>query len=55
MKDEMVRLLDDDDYKSQMISDLKDVCQRLGTPGCSGRVATIVAEMTRLKEQLKPC
>jgi lipid-A-disaccharide synthase len=47
---EIIRLLDDEKYKSQMCADLKDVCQRLGEPGCSQRVAHIVAEMTGLKD-----
>lgn len=47
---EIIRLLDDEEYKSQMRADLEDVCQRLGDPGCSQHVADIVAEMTGLKD-----
>jgi len=42
---EMVRLLDDDEYKKRMREDLADVCLRLGAPGCSQRVAKIAFEM----------
>ncbi len=47
---ELIRLLDDDSYAQQMREDLAEVCSRLGDPGCSRRVADIVAEMTELKE-----
>ena len=50
MCNEIIKLLDDEKYKAQMRSDLEEVCLRLGEPGCSKRVADIVAEMTGLKE-----
>ena len=45
MSDEIVRLLEDKNYIETMCQGLKDVRQRLGKPGCSKRVADIVAEM----------
>ncbi len=42
---EVTRLLDDADYARQMRDDLGDVTRRLGEPGCSRRVADMVAEM----------
>lgn len=43
---ELVRLLDDEQYKKQMRDDLKNVKSMLGAPGCSARVAEIAAVMT---------
>lgn len=52
---EILRLLDDEEYKTKMIAELEEVCFRLGEPGCSQRVAAIIAEMTGLKELDKLC
>lgn len=52
---EIIRLLDDSEYRAQMQTELDSVCQRLGQPGCSQRVADIIAEMTGLKEQARSC
>jgi len=43
---EMISLLDDHDYIDTMRRDLVGVQQLMGEPGCSTRVAAIVAEMT---------
>jgi lipid-A-disaccharide synthase len=43
--DEMLRLLDDQDYREKMKQDLQQVRQLLGEPGCSVRVSHIIAEM----------
>ncbi len=43
---EVLRLLDDQDYIETMRQDLEEVRQLLGEPGCSERVADIVAEMS---------
>jgi len=45
MCDEMLRLLDDQDYRKKMEQDLKEVRQLLGDPGCSVRVSDMIAEM----------
>ena len=42
---EIVRLLDDQGYRSRMEKDLQQVQQLLGAPGCSVRVADMIAEM----------
>jgi len=52
---EIIRLLDDNEYRARMQSDLEGVCQRLGDLGCSQRVADIVAEMIGLREQARTC
>ena len=46
MGDEILRLLDDQDYIETMQQDLKEVRQSLGGPGCSVRVSSIAAEMS---------
>jgi len=46
MGDEILKLLDDQDYIETMQQDLKEVRQLLGDPGCSVRVSNIVAEMS---------
>ena len=46
MCSEMVRLLDDFGYIETMHRNLEEVRALLGEPGCSGRVADIIAEMT---------
>jgi len=43
---EILRLLGDSAYNEKVKSDLNTVKELLGKPGCSGRVADIVAEMT---------
>ena len=43
--DEMLRLLDDQDYREKMDQDLQEVRQLLGEPGCSVRVSNMIAEM----------
>ena len=43
--DEMLRLLDDQDYREKMEQDLQEVRQLLGEPGCSVRVSNMIAEM----------
>lgn len=43
---EMLRLLDDADYVAQQKNELTRVQQLLGEPGCSKRVAQMVAEMS---------
>ncbi len=43
--DEMLKLLDDQDYRKRMKQDLLEVRQLLGEPGCSVRVANMIAEM----------
>jgi len=45
MCDEVLRLLDDHDYRKNMEQDLKEVRQLLGAPGCSVRVSDMIAEM----------
>ncbi len=42
---ELLRLLDDTAYRLQVVAGLDDVCQRLGDPGCSVRVAAMAAQM----------
>ncbi|MEE4252468.1 MAG: lipid-A-disaccharide synthase [Desulfuromusa sp.] len=46
MSDEILRLLDDQKYIDVMRHDLQEVRRLLGGPGCSERVAEIIAEMT---------
>ncbi len=46
MGDEILRLLDDQDYIETIQQDLKEVRQSLGGPGCSVRVSSIAAEMS---------
>ncbi|MDX2478829.1 MAG: lipid-A-disaccharide synthase [Desulfuromusa sp.] len=43
---EILRLLDDQDYIETMRQDLAEVCQLLGEPGCSVRVADIALDMS---------
>ncbi len=43
---EVLRLLDDRSYNERIKADLAEVKALLGQPGCSARVADIVAEMT---------
>jgi lipid-A-disaccharide synthase len=43
--DEIIRLLDDSAYATKMRGELSHVAQLMGEPGCSERVAQIVAEM----------
>lgn len=45
LKAEMLRLLNDPPYVQQVRDDLALVRKRLGAPGCSGRVADMVADM----------
>ncbi|MBW6509510.1 MAG: lipid-A-disaccharide synthase [Desulfuromonadales bacterium] len=45
LKAEMLRLLNDPPYNQQVRDDLALVRKRLGAPGCSGRVADMVADM----------
>lgn len=45
---EIGRILDDPAYAGQIRADLAGVCRQLGTPGCSLRVAEMIAEMTGL-------
>ena len=45
---EILRLLDDRDYRSQVQEGLATVCDRLGEPGCSVRVAGLAGQMCRL-------
>ena len=42
---EMLRLLDDQDYREKMKQDLQEVQLLLGEPGCSVRVSNMIAEM----------
>jgi len=42
---ELGRLLDDGTYSATVADNLAGVKQRLGTPGCSGRVAGLIREM----------
>lgn len=53
MRDEILKMLDDQAYRAKMIAALEDVCRRLGEPGCSQRVAHMVAEMTGPEEESK--
>lgn len=46
MSCEILRLLNDNTYREKMKDELLAVRQLLGEPGCSSRVADIVAEMT---------
>ncbi len=46
MGDEILRLLDDQDYIETMLQDLEEVRKMLGDPGCSVRVSSIVDEMS---------
>ena len=45
LKAEMLRLLNDQSYVQQVRDDLSLVRKRLGAPGCSARVADMVADM----------
>ena len=45
LSDEVLRLLDDQDYRKKIEQDLQEVRQLLGEPGCSVRVSAIIAEM----------
>jgi len=42
---EILRLIDDQDYCNQVITGLELVCDRLGKPGCSKRVALMAADI----------
>lgn len=46
---EMLRMIDDARYRDKMLLDLQDVQQKMGEPGCSGRVARMASEMSRGK------
>ncbi len=48
---EILRLLDDHDYRITMEQDLAEVRQRLGGAGCSKRVSEIAAHMCANKDQ----
>ncbi len=45
LSEEILRLLDDHEYRQQVIDGLETVCEQLGKPGCSERVARMAAEM----------
>jgi lipid-A-disaccharide synthase len=47
---EILRLLDDQNYRAKVIQGLEMVGQRLGAPGCSRRVARMAAEICSGKE-----
>ncbi len=49
LKTEILRLLDDAAYIQQVRDDLVLVQKRLGAPGCSSRVADMVADMVSLE------
>lgn len=49
LKEELLRLLNDAAYINQVQDDLTLVQQQLGKPGCSQRVADMVADMTGMK------
>ncbi|WP_303721235.1 lipid-A-disaccharide synthase [Malonomonas rubra] len=46
LSDEIIRLLDDQDYRQKMQQELTAVGEQMGAPGCSVKVARIIAEMT---------
>lgn len=46
---EVLRLLADRKYASRMREDLAAVKQQMGEPGCSSRVAQMIAEMTGIE------
>lgn len=48
---EIRRLLQDEEYRSAALAGLAEVRRRLGTPGCSRRVAAIAAAMSKSKKQ----
>ena len=44
---ELLRLLRDGDYAARMREQLSRVREKMGEPGCSGRVALMASEMSR--------
>ncbi len=46
---EILRLIDDQDYRSQVINGLEMVCDKLGEPGSSRRVALMAADICNRK------
>lgn len=52
---EMQKLLDDSAYARQIRADLESVQEKLGQPGCSQRVAGMIAEMVGLKQEEGVC
>lgn len=46
LSNEVVRMLDDQAYRLKMQKDLTAVAEQMGAPGCSAKVARIVADMT---------
>lgn len=49
---EVLRLLDDSAYRTQVIKDLETVSRKLGGPGCSERVALMAADMCRRNDDV---
>ncbi|MFO7813077.1 MAG: lipid-A-disaccharide synthase, partial [Pelovirga sp.] len=47
---EMQRLLNDAEYIQQVCDDLSCLRKQLGTPGCSDRVADMVADMLGIEQ-----
>ncbi len=51
LREEIIRMLDDQEYAQQIRSDLAEVKRLLGDPGCSLRVAKMVKDMCRAEEK----
>jgi lipid-A-disaccharide synthase len=49
--DEMVRLLDERSYRDKMCKELAEVARKMGEPGCSDRVAKMIADMCGLENK----
>ncbi len=51
LSQEVIRLLDDENYATKMRQELAEVGMLMGKPGCSKRVAQMVAEMSGYEER----
>ena len=47
LSSEILKILDDKEYADKIKRDLHRVCELLGEPGCSGKVAAMASEMSR--------
>jgi len=47
LADEILHLLEDEQYRAEMVAGLDEVRKRMGAPGCSARVAQIASQLAR--------